>query len=95
MLARGPCDILASDYCSPAMLAAAAKLLADRHPLPDLWKRVATNPAKASGLLDRQKIAVGKRADLILLDWPEGQMPSPRQTLVAGRVACAANGPGA
>jgi len=76
------------------MLAAVAKLHADGHALPDLWKLIATNPARASGLTDRGQIAPGQRADLVLLDWPEGQMPSPRRTLVAGRIAYAAQGAG-
>ena len=88
MLARGLCDILASDYFYPAMLTAVARLRADGHgDLAALWKLVSTNPAHASGLTDRGEIAVGKRADLTLIDWPEGQVPSVRQTLVAGRTA--------
>ena len=94
MLARGLCDILASDYFYPSMLAAVAKQHAEGHALPDLWKLIASNPARASGLMDRGRIAPGQRADLVLLDWPEGQMPSPRQTLVAGRLAYAAQGAG-
>ena len=95
MLARGLCDILASDYFYPAMLAAVGKLQADGHALPDLWKLVSTNPARASGLTDRGQIAPGQRADLVLLDWPEGEVPSPRRTLVAGRTAYAAAAAGA
>lgn len=94
MLARGLCDILASDYFYPSMLAAVGKLQADGHALPDLWKLISTNPARASGLTDRGQIAPGQRADLVLLDWPEGQVPSPRRTLVAGRTAYAATGAG-
>jgi alpha-D-ribose 1-methylphosphonate 5-triphosphate diphosphatase len=94
MLTRGLCDILASDYFYPAMLAAVGKLQADGHALPDLWKLVSTNPARASGLTDRGQIAPGQRADLVLLDWPEGEVPSPRRTLVAGRTAYAASGAG-
>jgi alpha-D-ribose 1-methylphosphonate 5-triphosphate diphosphatase len=94
MLARGLCDILASDYFYPAMLAAVAKLAEGGHALPALWKLISTNPAAALGLTDRGQIAPGQRADLVLLDWPEGQMPSPRQTLVAGRIAYAARGAG-
>jgi alpha-D-ribose 1-methylphosphonate 5-triphosphate diphosphatase len=94
MLARGLCDILASDYFYPAMLAAVGKLQSEGHALPDLWKLVSTNPARASGLMDRGEIAPGQRADLVLLDWPEGQVPSPRRTLVAGRTAYAAKGAG-
>lgn len=86
MIARGLCDILASDYFYPAMLGAMVRLHADRvAPLPALWKLVSLNPARAMGLGDRGRIAPGQRADLLLLDWPEGQTPAPLRTWVAGR----------
>ncbi len=88
MVAAGLCDVLASDYYYPAMLAAVARLQADRiGQLPDLWKLVSGNPAAALGLADRGEIAVGRRADLVLLDWPEGHAPVVRQCLVKGRAA--------
>lgn len=88
MISAGLCDILASDYFYPAMLTAIARLHAEgRAPLPALWQKVSTNPARASGLTDRGEIAPGQRADLVLLDWLEGQTPAPRLTLVAGRPA--------
>jgi alpha-D-ribose 1-methylphosphonate 5-triphosphate diphosphatase len=86
MIARGLCDILASDYYYPAMLGAMVRLNADRvAPLPVLWKLVSANPAAAMGLADRGSIARGMRADLVLLDWPEGHAPAPLRTWVAGR----------
>ncbi|MFN4192189.1 MAG: alpha-D-ribose 1-methylphosphonate 5-triphosphate diphosphatase [Tabrizicola sp.] len=86
MIARGLCDILASDYYYPAMLGAVARLHADRvAPLPVLWKLVSANPAAAMGLADRGHIAPGQRADLVLIDWPEGHAPAPLRTWVAGR----------
>jgi alpha-D-ribose 1-methylphosphonate 5-triphosphate diphosphatase len=86
MIARGLCDILASDYFYPAMLGAMVKLHGDGvAPLQDLWKLVSLNPARAMGLTDRGRIAPGLRADLVLLDWPEGQTPAPLRTWVAGR----------
>lgn len=86
MVARSLCDILASDYYYPAMLGAVARLYADRiAPLHTLWKLVAQNPAAAMGLHDRGQVAVGLRADLLLLDWPEGKTPAPLRTWVAGR----------
>ncbi len=88
MVAAGLCDILASDYYYPAMLAAVARLQADGiGSLPELWKLVAANPATALGLNDRGDIAVGRRADLVLLDWPEGRMPAVSQCFVGGRAA--------
>ncbi|NHB75265.1 alpha-D-ribose 1-methylphosphonate 5-triphosphate diphosphatase [Rhodobacter calidifons] len=86
MIARGLCDILASDYFYPAMLGAVARLSADRvAPLPVLWRLVSANPARAMGLADRGRIAPGLRADLVLLDWPEGHAPAPLRTWIAGR----------
>jgi alpha-D-ribose 1-methylphosphonate 5-triphosphate diphosphatase len=88
MVAAGLCDILASDYYYPAMLAAVARLQADGvSGLSDLWRLVSANPALALGLRDRGEIAVGQRADLILLDWPEGSTPVVRRCLVKGRAA--------
>lgn len=88
MVAAGLCDILASDYYYPAMLAAMARLQADGiGRLPDLWKLVSANPAAALGLDDRGEIAVGRRADLILMDWPEGATPVVRHCFVNGRAA--------
>ena len=86
MIARGLCDILASDYYYPAMLGAMVRLHADRvAPLPTLWALVSGNPATAMGLTDRGRIATGLRADLVLLDWPEGHAPAPVRTWVSGR----------
>lgn len=86
MIVRGLCDILASDYFYPAMLGAMVRLHSDRvAPLAELWKLVSLNPAKAMGLTDRGRIAPGLRADLVLLDWPEGHTPAPLRTWVASR----------
>jgi alpha-D-ribose 1-methylphosphonate 5-triphosphate diphosphatase len=86
MIARGLCDILASDYYYPAMLGAMVRLQADRvAPLPALWTLVSRNPAAAMGLTDRGRIAPGLRADLVLLDWPDGQAPAPVRTWVSDR----------
>ena len=88
MIARGLCDILASDYFYPAMLTAMARLLAQGHgTLAQLWPLIAANPARALGLHDRGQVALGQRADLVLLDWPDGEAPATRLTLVAGRAA--------
>ena len=88
MIRDGLCDVLASDYFYPAMLLAVARLTADSvAPLHDLWAMVARNPAHVSGLHDRGSVAIGKRADLILIDWPEGSTPSVLRTWVAGRSA--------
>ncbi|MEM7519661.1 MAG: alpha-D-ribose 1-methylphosphonate 5-triphosphate diphosphatase [Pseudomonadota bacterium] len=88
MVEAGLCDVLASDYYYPAMLAAVHRL--DQEKRADrlrLWSLVSDGPARAMGLKDRGTIAVGKRADLVLVDWPQGQTPAIRGTWVAGRPA--------
>ncbi|MEO1777373.1 MAG: alpha-D-ribose 1-methylphosphonate 5-triphosphate diphosphatase [Pseudomonadota bacterium] len=88
MVEAGLCDALASDYYYPAMLAAVDRL--DREKRADrstLWSLVSNGPAQAMRLDDRGDIAVGKRADLVLVDWPKGQTPAIQGTWVAGRAA--------
>ena len=88
MFRHGLCDILASDYYYPAMLGAMSRLMDDGcGPLHKLWPMISANPARALGLTDRGQILPGLRADLVLLDWPEGEVPVVRQTWVAGRCA--------
>ncbi|MEL6564656.1 MAG: amidohydrolase family protein [Pseudomonadota bacterium] len=52
-----------------------------------LWSLVSDGPAQAMGLHDRGRIEVGKRADLVLVDWPDGATPAVQGTWVAGRAA--------
>ncbi len=91
MVEAGCCDLLASDYYYPAMLAAVDRL--DREKRADrltLWSLVSSGPARAMKLTDRGEIAPGKRADLVLVDWPDTATPAIRGTWVAGRCAYAA-----
>ena len=88
MVEAGLCDMLASDYYYPAMLAAVDRL--DREKRADrlaLWSLISNGPARAMGLHDRGDITVGKRADLVLVDWPKGHTPAIQGTWVAGRLA--------
>ncbi|MEL6887723.1 MAG: alpha-D-ribose 1-methylphosphonate 5-triphosphate diphosphatase [Pseudomonadota bacterium] len=88
MVEAGFCDMLASDYYYPAMLAAIDRL--DREKRADrtaLWSLISSGPARAMGLTDRGEIRVGKRADLVLVDWPAGHTPAIQGTWVAGRCA--------
>lgn len=85
MVEAGLCDALASDYYYPAMLAAVERL--DREKRADrstLWSLVSAGPAKAMMLQDRGEIAVGKRADLVIVDWPDNHTPAIQGTWVAG-----------
>lgn len=96
MVEAGLCDILASDYFYPAMLAAVARMHEERRaPLPQLWSLISGGPARASGLHDRGQIAPGKRADLVLVDWPESGVPAVHMTMSAGRIAYRATATGA
>lgn len=88
MVEAGLCDVLASDYYYPAMLAAVERL--DREKRADrsaLWSLISSGPAQAMGLDDRGEISLGKRADLVLVEWPEQHTPAIQGTWVAGRCA--------
>jgi alpha-D-ribose 1-methylphosphonate 5-triphosphate diphosphatase len=84
-IADGACSILASDYYYPAPLLAALALVSRGVlPMAQAWALVAATPARACGLHDRGEIAVGLRADLIVL--PNKQQ-RPSLTIVAGEIA--------
>lgn len=88
MLEAGVCTVLASDYYYPAMLAAAARLRAERRaPLWQIWAALSANPAEALGLTDRGTLSPGKRADVVLLDWPESRAPTLKATISGGQIA--------
>ena len=88
MVEAGLCDGLASDYFYPSLLAAVAKLEDERRaPRHRLWALVSDGPARSMGLTDRGRIEEGLRADLVLVDWPEGAQPSVLATYAAGRPA--------
>jgi alpha-D-ribose 1-methylphosphonate 5-triphosphate diphosphatase len=65
----GVCNVLTSDYYYPSMMQAPF-VLADRGrmDLASAWQLISTNPAFAGGLADRGAIAMGKRADLVIVD---------------------------
>lgn len=96
MIEEGLCDALASDYFYPAMLTAIARLDAERRATRSaLWSLVSAGPARAMNLTDRGQIAVGQRADLVLIDWPDDAPPVVRATYSAGRTAFASTPGGA
>lgn len=70
----GLLSIIAADY-HPATILPAIVALAERDPrgLPGAARLATANPAQALGLTDRGSIAVGKRADLVLVD-PQGRV---------------------
>lgn len=67
--AAGLLHILAADY-HPAAILPAIRVLAETDPdgLAGAARLATANPAKALGLTDRGEIAVGKRADLIVVN---------------------------
>ena len=88
LIEAGLCDALASDYFYPAMLAAIDRL--DREKRADrvtLWSLLSSGPARAMRLNDRGSITIGSRADLVLVDWTNGQAPVIEGTWIAGRAA--------
>ena len=85
MAEAGICNVLSSDYFYPAMLRAAL-ILAGRGVL-DLeraWALISANPAAAAGLTDRGTIAVGKRADVVVVDRAISRVVA---TIAQGRIA--------
>jgi alpha-D-ribose 1-methylphosphonate 5-triphosphate diphosphatase len=86
MVGAGLCTILASDYCYPAQLHAAFRLARDKVcPFETAWRLISANPARAARLDDRGVLAVGKRADLIVVDDSRADMPRVVATIVAGK----------
>lgn len=67
----GILDILSSDYYPASLLDAVFILSNEEHglSLPQSVNMVSFNPAKALGMNDRGNIAIGKRADLLLVDY--------------------------
>ncbi|MCC7281786.1 MAG: alpha-D-ribose 1-methylphosphonate 5-triphosphate diphosphatase [Acetobacteraceae bacterium] len=84
MVRENLCDVLVSDYVWGAMLPAAFALAGRGvKTLPEAWALIAANPAASVGLADRGRIAVGARADLVLID-PAPPVARVVATLVEG-----------
>jgi alpha-D-ribose 1-methylphosphonate 5-triphosphate diphosphatase len=83
-ISKGHCSILASDYYYPAMLEAAMMLVQSKQlSLEKAWALISSTPAKSLHLEDRGEIAVGKRADLIVVRPQTRQVVS---TIAQGQV---------
>jgi alpha-D-ribose 1-methylphosphonate 5-triphosphate diphosphatase len=54
---------------------------------------VSFNAADAVNLADRGRVAVGQRADLLLVDWQRGRTPRLVATFVAGEAVFLAENP--
>jgi alpha-D-ribose 1-methylphosphonate 5-triphosphate diphosphatase len=87
MIEKGLCSVLASDYYYPAPLLAAFRLAEDGvRPLPQAWDLISAAPARATGLSDRGEIAVGARADILLVDDATALRPRIVAVIVDGRL---------
>ena len=85
LVAMGLCDALASDYHYPSPRRAA--LMLARAGVTDLataWGLVSQGPAQVLGLADRGTLAVGKRADLVVLEADTKRVAA---TLSGGRIS--------
>jgi alpha-D-ribose 1-methylphosphonate 5-triphosphate diphosphatase len=90
-IARGLCDVLASDYYYPALAGAPFRLVRDGvTSFANAWSLVSRNPAHAAGLNDRGEIAPGQRADLVLIDDSDPRMPTIQAVIVGGEARYAA-----
>jgi len=79
--------VLTSDYYYPAPLAAALRLAqAGILPLARAWNLVSRNPARAAGLRDRGSLAPGMRADAIVVDDRQADLPRVCAAIVDGRL---------
>lgn len=85
-IAEGRGDVLVSDYYYPA-LAQAPFILSEKGiaEFGSAWRMVSTNPARAAMLEDRGEIAVGRRADLLLVSRADPERAVVAASLVAGR----------
>ena len=82
----GLCSVLTSDYYYPAQLHAAFALVrAGAIGFAAAWDLISANAAAAVGLGDRGTIAVGRRADLVLVDDRDPALPVVAATIAAGR----------
>ncbi|MDZ4765894.1 MAG: alpha-D-ribose 1-methylphosphonate 5-triphosphate diphosphatase [Chloroflexota bacterium] len=81
----GLVDILATDYFPAALIGAAFKLAADAVlPLHESIKLVSAHPAVAAKLTDRGEIAIGKSADLVVVEMLAHGIPRVRATMRTG-----------
>ena len=86
-IGQGWGNILCSDYYYPALINAPSELVKKEIiDFPKAWNMISKNAAYAANLADRGEIAVGKRADLVLLDPMAPAQASLIATLVGGRI---------
>lgn len=82
---EGICTVLASDYYYPSMIAAVGKLAAPGvASRAEAWALVSSNAARSMQLDDRGEILPGRRAYLLIAEWPEGGEPLVRAVVAGG-----------
>lgn len=84
LLRDGLCDVLVSDYHVPALPLAVWRLVDEGMPVAQAWAMVSTNAACALRMADRGRIAVGLRADLVVVNAATRQVEA---TIAGGRLA--------
>ncbi len=90
---EGLCTILTSDYYYPSLVQAVFRLVArGLCSFADGWAMVSGTPAAAAGLHDRGAITVGRRADLVVVDDRDPELPQVVATMVGGRMVYEAGG---
>jgi alpha-D-ribose 1-methylphosphonate 5-triphosphate diphosphatase len=93
MVAEGLCSVLTSDYYYPAMLQAPFRLVADGAcDFEAAWALVSSNAADAARLHDRGRLAVGQRADVLLVEPPSAMPARVVLHLIQGQLAHATQG---
>ena len=81
----GVADVLVSDYHYPSLLQAPFVLAeADLVDLAQAWALVSSTPARLAGLDDRGRLEAGARADVVVVDPPDGERPASVRAVVAG-----------
>lgn len=81
----GVADMLVSDYHYPSLLQAPFVLAAAGVVgLAEAWALVSSTPAHFAGLDDRGRLEAGARADVVVVDPPEGDRPASVRAVVAG-----------
>ena len=93
-VASGLCNVLSSDYYYPSMLLSVF-LLMERNDmtLPEVWPLVSANAAQAAGLNDRGKIEDGQRADIVIVDDTDSNLPEVTSSFIAGELVYASQHP--
>ncbi len=85
LVREGTCDALATDYYYPSMLSAVWNIVDTcEMSLPAAWALVSQRPAEIMRMPDRGTLAVGRRADLVIINQETRQIEA---TIAGGRLA--------